>query len=82
LEFLIVDAKRVCHRVDGITLLDDVNLAVFVVVVGFDVGAARLFGTGEADLLTDLEKASRLSASTDGSVEIVCRNGGKRGWKG
>jgi hypothetical protein len=69
---LVVDAERISDRVDGITLLDDVDLAVFVVVVRFDVGAAGLFGTGEADLLADLEEASRLAASANGGVEIIC----------
>jgi hypothetical protein len=54
--------------------LDDVDLAVLVVVVRLDVGAAGLFGTGEADFLADLEEGSILTASTDGVVEIICRN--------
>ena len=76
---MVVDAKRVGNRVDGITLLDDVDLAVLVVVVRLDVRAAGLFRTGEADLLADLEEASILSASANGVVEIICRMmGGKK----
>lgn len=78
MEFLVVDAKRVCNRVDGITLLDDVDLAILVVVVSFNVRAADFFGTREAELLADLEEASRLSTSADGGIEFICRNGGER----
>jgi hypothetical protein len=82
LEFLVVDAKRIGDRVDGITLLDDVDLAVLVVVVRLDVGASGLFGTGKADFLADLEEASRLAATTNGVVEIICRiDGGERNAK-
>lgn len=70
---MVVDAKGIGNRVDSISLLDDVDLAVFVVVVRLDVGAAGLFRAGETDLLADLEEASRLSASANSSVEIICR---------
>lgn len=72
LELLVVDAKGLSDRVDGVTLLDDVDLAVLIAVVCLDVGAAGLLGTGQADLLADLEEGGRLAASTDGSIQLIC----------
>ena len=72
LELLVVDAEGLSNRVDGVTLLDDVDLAVLVAVVCLHVGATGLLGAGQADLLADLEEGGRLAACTDGSIELIC----------
>ena len=77
LQLLVVDAQGVGNRVDGVALLDNVDLAVLVGVVGLDVGASRLVGSGKADFLADLEETGGLTAGTQGSIEIIWK-----GWRG
>jgi len=75
IEGVAENVQRSSNGLNGVTLLDDVDLAVAFAVIRLDVGAAGQVSTRQANLLAHLEQVDALAAGKDGRNEIICIRG-------